>query len=161
MMSVDCGQPFGVIVDYAHTPESLEKVLRLLRRLRPEGRLLVVFGSAGERDAVKRPLQGHVAATLADIVVITNEDPRYEDADAIIHEIADGAYAAGGIKGETVHCVTERRDAIALAFGFARTGDTVVLAGKGHERSIIWNGVKHPWNELDVAQEELAKMGWS
>jgi UDP-N-acetylmuramoyl-L-alanyl-D-glutamate--2,6-diaminopimelate ligase len=161
MTSIDAGHPFGVIVDYAHTPESLEKVLRLLRSLRPNGRLIAVFGSAGERDAVKRPIQGRVAAEHADIAVITNEDPRYEDAEAIIREIAAGSVGAGAVKGETMHCVVERREAIALAFDLARPGDTILLAGKGHERSIIWNGVKHPWDEAAVARELLAERGWS
>ena len=161
MTSIDAGQPFGVIVDYAHTPESLEKVLRLLRELRPSGRLIVVFGSAGERDAVKRPIQGRVAAQLADIAIITNEDPRYEDAEAIIHEIADGAIAAGAMEGETLHRVIERRDAIALAMALADADDTILLAGKGHERSIIWDGIKHPWDEATVAREELARLGWA
>jgi UDP-N-acetylmuramoyl-L-alanyl-D-glutamate--2,6-diaminopimelate ligase len=150
-----------VVVDYAHTPESLEKVLRLLRLLRPDGRLIVVFGSAGERDAVKRPIQGRVAAQIADIAVITNEDPRYEDAETIIRDIAAGAYEVGGIEGETVHLITERRDAISLAMSLAGAGDTILLAGKGHERSIIWNGVKHPWDEATVAREELARLGWT
>ena len=160
MTAVDAGQPFGVIVDYAHTPESLEKVLRLLRELRPDGRLISVFGSAGERDAVKRPMQGRVSAELADISIITNEDPRYEDAASILHEIATGSLEAGGVEGETVHCIVERREAIGLAFDLAGPGDTVLLAGKGHERSIIWNGVKHPWDEEAVACEELATRGW-
>ena len=161
MTTVDAGQPFGVIVDYAHTPESLDKVLRLLRTLRPEGRLIAVFGSAGERDPIKRPIQGRVAAELADIAVITNEDPRFEDAESIIGEIASGAIEVGAIEGETVHCVVERREAIALALDLAQPGDTILLAGKGHERSIIWNGVKHPWDEATVAYEELAKRGWA
>jgi UDP-N-acetylmuramoyl-L-alanyl-D-glutamate--2,6-diaminopimelate ligase len=161
MTAVDAGQPFGVIVDYAHTPESLEKVLRLLRSLRSDGRLIVVFGSAGERDPIKRPIQGRVAAELADIAIITNEDPRFEDAEAIIGEIAAGAIDAGAVEGETMRRVVERRDAVAVAFDLARTGDTVLLAGKGHERSIMWNGVKHPWDEVAVAYEELAKRGWA
>jgi UDP-N-acetylmuramoyl-L-alanyl-D-glutamate--2,6-diaminopimelate ligase len=161
MTPVDGGQPFGVIVDYAHTPESLDKVLRLLRRLRPAGRLIAVFGSAGERDAIKRPIQGRVVAELADIAVITNEDPRYEDAETIIRQIAAGSIAAGAVDGETVHCVVERRDAIALALDLALPGDTILLAGKGHERSIIWNGVKHPWDEAAIARELLAERGWT
>jgi UDP-N-acetylmuramoyl-L-alanyl-D-glutamate--2,6-diaminopimelate ligase len=161
MTSIDSGQPFGVVVDYAHTPESLEKVLRLLRSLRPDGRVIAVFGSAGERDAVKRPIQGRVAAEHADVAVITNEDPRFEDAEAIIREIAAGSISAGAVEGETVHCVVERRDAISLAFELARPGDTILLAGKGHERSIIWNGVKHPWDEATVARELLAERGWT
>jgi UDP-N-acetylmuramoyl-L-alanyl-D-glutamate--2,6-diaminopimelate ligase len=160
MTPVDAGQPFGVIVDYAHTPESLEKVLRLMRELRPEGRLISVFGSAGERDAIKRPIQGRVSAEMADISIITNEDPRYEDAESILREIAAGSFDAGGVEGKTVHCVVDRREAIGLAFDLAGPGDTVLLAGKGHERSIIWNGVKHPWDEVTVAREELATRGW-
>jgi UDP-N-acetylmuramoyl-L-alanyl-D-glutamate--2,6-diaminopimelate ligase len=161
MTAVDAGQPFGVIVDYAHTPESLDKVLRLLRSLRPDGRLIVVFGSAGERDPIKRPIQGRVAAELADIAIITNEDPRFEDAESIISEIAAGAIEGGAVEGEDVHCVVERRDAVALAMDIARPGDTILLAGKGHERSIIWNGIKHPWDEAAVAYDELAKRGWA
>ena len=160
MTAVDAGQPFGIIVDYAHTPESLDKVLRLLRSLRPDGRLIVVFGSAGERDPIKRPIQGRVAAELSDIAIITNEDPRFEDAESIIREIATGAIEAGAIPGQSMYRVVERRDAVALAIDLARTGDTILLAGKGHERSIIWNGVKHPWDETAVAYEELAKRGW-
>jgi UDP-N-acetylmuramoyl-L-alanyl-D-glutamate--2,6-diaminopimelate ligase len=161
MTSVNAGQPFGVIVDYAHTPESLDKVLRLLRSLRPDGRLIVVFGSAGERDPIKRPIQGRVAAKLADVAIITNEDPRFEDAESIIREIAAGAIEAGAVAGESMHCVVERRDAVAMAIDLAQPGDTVLLAGKGHERSIIWNGVKHPWDEATVAYAELAKRGWA
>jgi UDP-N-acetylmuramoyl-L-alanyl-D-glutamate--2,6-diaminopimelate ligase len=161
MSVIDCGQPFAVVVDYAHTPESLEKVLELLRKLRPSGKLIAVYGSAGERDVIKRPIQGRVVAELADISIITNEDPRYEDAESIIEEIALGAYAAGGVEGDSVYSVIERREAIRTAFALALPGDTVLLAGKGHERSIIWSGIKHPWDEASVAREELAVLGWS
>jgi UDP-N-acetylmuramoyl-L-alanyl-D-glutamate--2,6-diaminopimelate ligase len=102
-----------------------------------------------------------VAAELADIAIITNEDPRFEDAESIIREIAAGAIEAGAVDGESMHCVVERREAIALAIDLARPGDTVLLAGKGHERSIIWNGVKHPWDEATVAYNELANRGWA
>jgi UDP-N-acetylmuramoyl-L-alanyl-D-glutamate--2,6-diaminopimelate ligase len=160
MGTVACGQPFDVIVDYAHTPESLAKVLRLLRRLNPSGRLIAVTGSAGERDIAKRPMQGRVSAELADISIFTNEDPRFEDAESIIHQIASGALEAGAEMGGSVFEIVERRDAIRAAIGLARPGDTILLAGKGHERSIIWNGVKHPWDEATVAREELARAGW-
>ncbi|HEU5430375.1 MAG TPA: UDP-N-acetylmuramoyl-L-alanyl-D-glutamate--2,6-diaminopimelate ligase [Thermomicrobiales bacterium] len=159
MAFVDRGQPFGVVVDYAHTPASLGKVLALLRSLY-RGRLIVVFGSAGERDVEKRAIQGEVAARLADVAVITSEDPRYEDADAIIDQIAGGAGAAGGRDGDTVYRVADRRAAIALACGLARPGDCVLLAGKGHEGSIIWGGEKIPWNEAEVAREILAEVGY-
>lgn len=159
MALVDGGQPFAVVVDYAHTPDAMDKVLRLVRGLYP-GRLIVVFGSAGERDIEKRPLQGAVAARMADIVVVTSEDPRYEDADAIIDAIACGALDAGAVEGRTLFRATERRDAVALALGMARAGDCVVLAGKGHEGSIIWGREKRPWDEAGVAREILRALGF-
>jgi UDP-N-acetylmuramoyl-L-alanyl-D-glutamate--2,6-diaminopimelate ligase len=160
MARVDVGQPFSVVVDYAHTPESMEKVLTLLRRFHPSGRLIVVFGSAGERDAEKRPLQGAIAARLADVSVITSEDPRFEDADAIITQIAAGAEAAGAQAGNSLFLRTDRREAIQLALDIARTGDCVLLAGKGHEASIIWGREKLPWDEAAIARELLLKSGW-
>jgi UDP-N-acetylmuramoyl-L-alanyl-D-glutamate--2,6-diaminopimelate ligase len=160
MALVEIGQPFSVIVDYAHTPDALEKVLRLLRTLHPAGRLIVVFGSAGERDIQKRPVQGRVAATLADVSVVTSEDPRFEDADAIIAQIAAGAEAAGAVMGETLFTRTDRREAIRHAIGLARPGDCVVLAGKGHEGSIIWGRDKVPWDEAAVAREVLTEAGY-
>lgn len=160
MQAINQGQPFGVVVDYAHTPDSLAKVLTLLRSLHPGGRMLTVFGSAGERDIEKRALMGEVAAELADFSVFTSEDPRYEDASAIIDAIADGARSAGGRAGETFATVTDRREAISLAFTHARPGDCVLLAGKGHEGSIIWGREKVPWNEAEVATELLADLGF-
>lgn len=156
---VDVGQPFAVVVDYAHTPASLAKVLGLLRTLHPAGRLIALFGSAGERDVEKRAVQGRVAAELADVVVVTSEDPRFEDPDAIIADIARGATEAGARLGERLHLVTDRRDAIRLAARLARPGDCLLLAGKGHEGSIIWGGSKLAWDEEQVAREVLAEFG--
>jgi UDP-N-acetylmuramoyl-L-alanyl-D-glutamate--2,6-diaminopimelate ligase len=155
MASVDAGQPFSVVVDYAHTPGAIEKVLTLLRGLHPSGKLIVVFGSAGDRDVEKRPLQGAVAARLADLSIVTSEDPRFEDPDAIIAQIAAGAEAAGAEPGKTLFCRTDRRDAIRLALDLANPGDCVLLAGKGHEASIIWGREKLPWDEAGVARELL------
>ena len=155
MASVDAGQPFSVVVDYAHTPGAFEKVLTQLRGLHPSGKLIVVFGSAGERDVEKRPLQGAVAARLADLSIVTSEDPRFEDPEAIIAQIAAGAEAAGAEPGKTLFCRTDRRDAIRLALDLANTGDCVLLAGKGHEASIIWGREKLPWDEAGVARELL------
>jgi UDP-N-acetylmuramoyl-L-alanyl-D-glutamate--2,6-diaminopimelate ligase len=155
MVRVDAGQPFSVVVDYAHTPEAIEKVLTLLRRLHPAGRVIAVFGSAGQRDVEKRPLQGAISARLADVSVITSEDPRFEDADAIIAQIAAGAEEAGAVVGKSLFCRTERRDAIRLALDLANPGDCVLLAGKGHEGSIIWGREKRPWDEVAVARELL------
>lgn len=157
---VAVGQPFSVVVDYAHTPESLAKVLELLRTLHREGRLVAVFGSAGERDVAKRALQGEVATRLADFSVFTTEDPRFEDADAIIAQIAAGAEQAGGQRGRTFVTATDRRDAIRLACEWAQPGDCVLLAGKGHEQSIIWEREKRPWDEATVAREVLAELGY-
>jgi UDP-N-acetylmuramoyl-L-alanyl-D-glutamate--2,6-diaminopimelate ligase len=155
MLMVDEGQPFTVIVDYAHTPESLAKILTLLRTLHPQKRLIVVSGSAGERDVAKRPLQGAACARLADVSIFTSEDPRNEDAATIIQEIANGAVESGGVEGESFHQIPDRRDAIARAFSLAGPGDCVLLAGKGHETSII-QGYEHlPWNEEAIARELL------
>lgn len=161
MQAISHGQPFGVVVDYAHTPDSLAKVLTLLRSLYPGGRLLAVFGSAGERDIEKRALQGAVAARLADFAVFTSEDPRYEDPEEIIQAIADGAVGAGGRDGVTFARVTDRHEAIQFALGRARAGDCVLLAGKGHEGSIIWGREKVPWHEAGVAKSVLAELGYT
>lgn len=161
MRRIAAGQPFSVVVDYAHTPESLEKVLNLLRGLHPSGRLITVFGSAGERDVAKRPVQGAVAARLADVVVVTSEDPRNEDADAIIAQIVVGAQQAGGLLDRTLFARTDRREAIALALSLAQPGDCILLAGKGHEGSIIWGSRKVPWDEARVTQELLAEAGFA
>jgi UDP-N-acetylmuramoyl-L-alanyl-D-glutamate--2,6-diaminopimelate ligase len=136
-------------------------VLTLLRLVHAAGRLIVVFGSAGERDREKRPLQGAVAARLADVSVITSEAPRFEDADAIIEEIAAGARAGGAVEERTLFRRTDRRDAIRLALELAQAGDCVLLAGKGHEGSIIWGREKRPWNEAAVAAELLAEAGFA
>lgn len=160
MASIDEGQPFKVIVDYAHTPASLEKVLTLLRSLDNQGRLIVVSGSAGERDVAKRAIQGGVCAQYADISVFSNEDPRNEPAEEIIAQIATGARSKGAVEGENLFQIVDRKEAVFQAISLARPGDTVLLAGKGHERSIIWNGVKHPWDESAVAREALAALGF-
>ena len=160
MQRVDAGQPFTVIVDYAHTTDSLRKVLEVLRPL-ATGRLIVVFGSAGERDPTKRAPMGRVAAELADLVVVTDEDPRLEDPRAINEEIADGARSAGARDGETLWVIDDRREAIGQAIGMAREGDVVLLAGKGHERSIVHGTEPRPWDEAGAAREALADAGWS
>ena len=159
MERIVAGQPFGVVVDYAHTADSLAKVLRTLRPL-TTGRLIVVFGSAGERDRVKRPEMGRVAAELADIAIVTDEDPRLEDPRAINEAIADGARAAGARDGETLLVIDDRRAAVARAIGLARPGDMLLLAGKGHEGSIIYGTTKAWWDEREVARQELALAGF-
>lgn len=161
LQTVDSGQPFGVTVDYAHTPESLRSILGLLRRIGGGGRLIVVTGSGGERDRAKRPMQGDVCVRGADVSIFTNEDPRHEPAEAIIAEIAEGARQAGAVEGAAFHQVVDRRDAIALAFRLAAPGDSVLLAGKGHEQSIIVGHQHSPWDEPEVARELLGELGYS
>jgi UDP-N-acetylmuramoyl-L-alanyl-D-glutamate--2,6-diaminopimelate ligase len=159
LVRVDRGQPFSVFVDYAHTPESIEKTIRLVRAL-VSGKLISVFGSAGERDRTKRPIQGEVSARLADFSVFTSEDPRYEDPDRIIAEIAEGAEAVGAIEGETFLRIEDRREAIRAALRNATSGDAVLLLGKGHERCIIYGQERRPWDEGQVAAEELTALGY-
>lgn len=159
MERVDAGQPFAVIVDYAHTEDALRKVLEVLRPL-ARGRLIAVFGSAGERDPTKRAPMGAVAAELADLVIVTDEDPRLEDPRAINEAIADGARTAGARDGETLWVIDDRRAAIAHAVSLASDGDLILLAGKGHEASMFHGTEKRPWDDRQVAREELAAAGW-
>ncbi len=164
MERVDRGQPFDVVVDFAHTPDSLEQALRTVRA-RTSGRVIVVFGCAGERDRLKRPAMGTVAATLAEVAVLTDEDPRFEDRLAILREIANGAVEAGSIEGRDHYFVPDRREAISFALVMARPGDAVLLAGKGHETSIIsavdGTAATTSWNEFEVAVSALAALGWT
>jgi UDP-N-acetylmuramoyl-L-alanyl-D-glutamate--2,6-diaminopimelate ligase len=156
---INCGQPFRVIVDYAHTPKSFERVLPLARSL-ARGRVIVVFGSAGERDRIKRRLQGAIAARLAEFAVFTSEDPRHEDPDAIIAEIAEGAREAGAQEGQQFVCVEDRALAIREAFRRARPGDIVLLLGKGHEQCILYGDERRPWNEEAEARQALRELGY-
>lgn len=160
MEAVDEGQPFAVIVDYAHTPEAVRSVLREVRGL-ASNRVLIVFGSAGERDVGKRAEQGAIAVTDADFAVFTSEDPRFEDPDAIVADIAAGAVGAGGRVGVDFECIEDRRQAIARVLEYATAGDVVVLAGKGHERSMIYGAEKRPWHEPNVARDLLRSMGFA
>lgn len=154
------GQPFGVFVDYAHTPDSIEQTIRLLRSLN-SGRMIVVFGSAGERDRLKRAAQGKVAARLADYAVFTSEDPRFEDPDVIIDEIARGAIDAGAQEGIDFVRRENRQRAIETAFSAARPDDVVLLAGKGHEQCIIYGSERRPWDEASAARTALRTLGYS
>ncbi len=162
MERVECGQPFDVIVDYAHSPAALEKVLDLLGRIASVrgGSLIAVFGSAGERDVLKRPIMGRIAGERCRLVVVTDEDPRGEDSQTILGQIAAGAEAAGLRQGEDLFCIADRREAIAAACGLARAGDVVLLAGKGHERSIIMSDGQRDWNERSEAIRALELLGY-
>jgi UDP-N-acetylmuramoyl-L-alanyl-D-glutamate--2,6-diaminopimelate ligase len=163
MERIDAGQPFAVIVDYAHTPAALTMVLELLGPIAAArgGSLIAVFGSAGERDTAKRPLMGRAAGERCRLVVLTDEDPRAEDREAILEDIAAGAEAAGRRRGHDLLLVPERAAAIAAAMERARPGDIVLLAGKGHEGSIIGPDGPQPWNEQKAALDTLAALGYT
>lgn len=159
MQTVDEGQPFSVVVDYAHTPDAIRSVLRELRPS-TRGRLMVLFGSAGERDIEKRGIQGRVAIEDADFAVFSSEDPRFEDPDAIIAAIASGAAEAGGRRGVDFECIEDRHDAIVAILRRAQPGDVVLLAGKGHEKSMIYGSEKRPWDEAEAAASALRSIGY-
>jgi UDP-N-acetylmuramoyl-L-alanyl-D-glutamate--2,6-diaminopimelate ligase len=162
MERVDCGQPFGVIVDYAHSPASLQKVLDILAPVAATsgGGLIVVFGSAGERDVQKRPMMGRIAAERCRLVIVADEDPRGEDSSAIRDQIAAGAESVGKVRDEDFLCIADRRDAIEAAFARANPADVVLLAGKGHEQSIIMSDGPRPWDERAEAVRALAALGF-
>jgi UDP-N-acetylmuramoyl-L-alanyl-D-glutamate--2,6-diaminopimelate ligase len=148
---VEEGQPFGVLVDYAHTPDSLENVLRAAREV-TAGRLHVVFGAGGDRDRAKRPLMGEAAARHADRVIVTSDNPRSEDPAAIVDQVLEGT-------GPGAEREVDRRAAIALAVGSAREGDVVVIAGKGHEQGQEFeDGRKEPFDDVTVAREALRSL---
>lgn len=156
MRLIQQGQPFDVVIDYAHTPGSFEVVLPALKRM-ARGRLIVVFGSAGERDQVKRPLQGELADRWGDVVVLTDEDPRLEDPEAILDQIQAGIRHKS--LGATLFRVRPRRQAIAQSLALALPGDLVAFLGKGHESSII-GPTKEDWDEEAEVRSALKDRGY-
>ncbi len=141
MSRVDEGQNFDVIVDYAHTPESFDKILAEVRPL-AKGRLITVFGSAGRRDEAKRAAQGEIAGKWSDIVIATEEDDRDIDGNMILDQIASGAEKAGKVRSKDLFLILNREEAVQKAVSLARPGDLIMLLGKGHEKSILYNGPK-------------------
>ncbi len=157
--SVDEGQDFAVLVDYAHTPDSLANVLRAARELTGE-RVVCVFGAGGDRDRTKRPLMGELAARLSEVPIVTSDNPRSEDPRAIIAEILVGAgRAARPSAAEPVREIADRRAAIGEAVALARRGDVLVIAGKGHEQGQEFaGGEKLPFDDVAVAREALRRL---
>lgn len=157
MTTVEEGQAFTVIVDYAHTPDSFEK---LFKDMKPtvKGKLIVLFGSLGQGDKGKRPLQGKLAGEYADEVIICEEDDRKEDGQSILDDIASGAEAAGKIRDKDIFLVHDRPEAIAFAFSRAKRDDTVLLLGKGHEKTIEHADGEHPWDEVGAARGALKRL---
>jgi UDP-N-acetylmuramoyl-L-alanyl-D-glutamate--2,6-diaminopimelate ligase len=155
---IERGQDFLAVVDYAHKPGALRAVLETLHR--PGARLAVVFGAGGNRDAGKREPMGRVAAEIADLVIVTDDNPRDEDPDAIRAVIVGGAAAATRDRAAKVLDIADRRAAIAHAVGWARRGDVVVIAGKGHETGQTAGGTTRPFDDRDElarALEDLAR----
>ena len=155
MATVDEGQDFSVIVDFAHTPDSFEKLFKDIRPV-VKGKLIVMFGSAGRRDEAKRAVQGELAGTYADEVVVTEEDDRDCDGADIMNMIAGGAEKAGKVRDQNLFLVHDRTEAITFALSRAAgANDTVLLLGKGHEKTIERADGEHPWDEIGVTKDAL------
>ncbi|HYN88445.1 MAG TPA: UDP-N-acetylmuramoyl-L-alanyl-D-glutamate--2,6-diaminopimelate ligase [Ardenticatenaceae bacterium] len=158
MDALDLGQEFLAVVDFAHTPNALARALEAARTMvGPDGRVIAVFGCAGLRDVQKRPWMGEIAARGANLTVITAEDPRTEDLDEIMEQIATGARRAGGREGESFVRIGDRAEAIAWAVEQARPGDIVIACGKGHEQSMCFGEVEYPWSEHEAMSTALAQ----
>ncbi|HSX53051.1 MAG TPA: UDP-N-acetylmuramoyl-L-alanyl-D-glutamate--2,6-diaminopimelate ligase [Patescibacteria group bacterium] len=154
MTRIDEGQDFDVIVDYAHTPDSFEKLFKDLRPV-AKGKIIALFGSLGGGDKSKRPLQGELAGKYADEVIVCEEDDRQEDPQTIMNDIAQGAEKAGKIRDKNLFLVHDRPQAIQFAIDKAGKGDTVLLLGKGHEKTIEHADGEHPWDEIATAHQSV------
>jgi UDP-N-acetylmuramoyl-L-alanyl-D-glutamate--2,6-diaminopimelate ligase len=157
MTRISEGQNFTVIVDYAHTPDSYEKLFKDIKPV-VKGKLLVLFGSLGGGDEAKRAIQGELAGTYADVVIVTEEDNRQEDPERIRRMIAEGAEQAGKTKDKDLFLIAKRTEAIRFAFKHAKKGDTVLLLGKGHEKTIEDAEGEHPWDEIGEARAALKRL---
>lgn len=160
MTKIERGQDFEVIVDYAHTPSSFETIFPPIRA-RCKGKIFALFGSGGERDLTKRPLQGEIAAKYCDTLILCDEDPRGEDPRELLEQIAAGALKAGKIRDKDLFITPDRPKAIRQAFGMATKGDIVLLLGKGHENSIIYKDRALPYDEIAEAKKALAELGYN
>jgi UDP-N-acetylmuramoyl-L-alanyl-D-glutamate--2,6-diaminopimelate ligase len=157
MNRIDEGQDFDVIVDYAHTPDSFEKLFKDLKPV-VKGKLIVLFGSAGRRDEAKRPVQGELAGKYADEVILTEEDDRDIDGNQILREIAAGAEKAGKVKDKDLFLVLDRVEAINFTVKRANAGDTVLMLGKGHEKTIERANGENPWDEIGETIKALKSL---
>ncbi|HVS79333.1 MAG TPA: UDP-N-acetylmuramoyl-L-alanyl-D-glutamate--2,6-diaminopimelate ligase [Candidatus Saccharimonadales bacterium] len=155
MTAIEAGQSFNVIVDFAHSPDALENVLRACKEL-SKGKVILVFGATGDRDKSKRPIMGEVAAKDADQVFLTDDETYTEDPKSIIDAVYKGIEAAGGTSKTTI--VEDRLKAIEAAFAAAKKGDTVLLTGIGHQTTRNMGGREEPWNEIEIAKKLLKKL---
>jgi UDP-N-acetylmuramoyl-L-alanyl-D-glutamate--2,6-diaminopimelate ligase len=163
MERIDLGQDFTAIVDFAHTPNALKVTLEAAREMRDRSsqpdkpRIIAVFGSAGLRDREKRRMMAETSAELADLTVLTAEDPRTESLEGILDEMAAGARSRGGREGETFWCVADRGEAIRFALSLARPGDIVLSCGKGHEQSMCFGKTEYLWDDRTAMRAALAE----
>jgi UDP-N-acetylmuramoyl-L-alanyl-D-glutamate--2,6-diaminopimelate ligase len=160
MERLDLGQDFTAAVDFAHTPNALRRTLETARQLRPSGsagRVIAIFGSAGLRDIEKRRMMAEVSAQLADITILTAEDPRTESLAAILAMMAEGAKRFGGVEGKNFYRVPDRRDALRLGVRLAQPGDILLACGKGHEQSMAFGTVEYPWDDRVAMRAALAE----
>jgi UDP-N-acetylmuramoyl-L-alanyl-D-glutamate--2,6-diaminopimelate ligase len=160
MERIDLGQDFTAIVDFAHTPNALRRTLETARQMLPAGspgRLIAIFGSAGLRDVDKRRLMAETAAQLADLTILTAEDPRTESLDAILAMMAAGAERYGGVEGQSFYRVPDRRAALRLGVALAQPGDILLACGKGHEQSMAFGTVEYPWDDRIALRAALAE----
>jgi UDP-N-acetylmuramoyl-L-alanyl-D-glutamate--2,6-diaminopimelate ligase len=156
MTRIEEGQDFDVIVDFAHTPDSFEKLFKDLKPV-VKGKLIVMFGSAGRRDETKRAVQGELAGKYCDEVIVTEEDDRDVDGLEIMNQIAGGAEIAGKVRDKDLFLVHDRTKAITFAVERAKHGDTVLLLGKGHEKTIERANGENDWDEIGTAHAALKK----
>jgi UDP-N-acetylmuramoyl-L-alanyl-D-glutamate--2,6-diaminopimelate ligase len=161
MERIALGTDFLAIVDFAHTPNALRRVLQAARQIvgagSKPGRLIAVFGSAGLRDRAKRRMMAETGAELADFVVLTAEDPRTESVESILNEMAGGCRSRGGVEGKNFWRVPDRREAIRFALTLAQPGDVLLLLGKGHEQSMCFGAVEYPWDDRVALRAALSE----
>ncbi len=157
MQRIDLGQSFTAIVDFAHTPNALRRALETVRDI-TQGRVIAVFGSAGLRDREKRRMMAEVSTELADLTILTAEDPRTESLDDILEEMAQGARAKGGVEEKTFWREPDRGDALRFAVREAQPGDLVIACGKGHEQSMCFGEIEYPWDDRTAMQVALAEL---
>ena len=151
------GPEFLAVVDFAHTPNALKRALITARQL-ASGRVIAVFGSAGLRDREKRRMMAETSARLADLTVLTAEDPRTESLADILEEMAAGAVSQGGVEGETFWRVADRGEAISFGLTLAAPGDIVIACGKGHEQSMCFGEIEYPWDDRTAMRAALAEL---
>jgi len=156
MERIDLGQPFTAIVDFAHTPNALRVATETVRKMTNK-RVITIFGSAGLRDKEKRRMMAEVSAELADVSILTAEDPRSESLDEILEEMASGARSRGGVEGKTFFRVPDRGEAIRLGIRLAQPADIVMACGKGHEQSMCFGTTEYPWDDRTALRAALSE----